>query len=297
MARPIAPRNISDTRGHGVREGREQVSQSVSFDRAAGRYDDTRGYPSGVAERIGQELLRVGRVPLRGSVLEIGIGTGRISLPLLAAGVNVSGVDISPRMLDRLRAKAEAARAADPTRPWGTLDVREGDMTALPFADASFDAVVAVHVFHLVGDWRRALDEALRVVRPGGALLVGQDVHAADDNYARIQDRWVEFVREQGANPQRFGAVGYNAVLEEVRARGLPAEEHSVATWQVQHTPEQIVRYIGERIWSRTWDVPDDIFAESVRRLEEWTRAEFGAAYDEPRSIAFSFKLARIARR
>ena len=86
-------------------------------------------------------------------------------------------------------------------------------MTALPFDDASFDAVIAVHVLHLVPEWRKALDEALRVLRPGAALLLGQDIAAPNAMNHDIQDRWAQIVRELGADPQRVGARTFAEIL------------------------------------------------------------------------------------
>src|SRR5690242_6819284 len=142
------------------------MPESLCFDRVAARYDATRGHSPEVAAQIADGLIRFGEIPPGGSTLEIGIGTGRVALPLLARGVHMTGVEIALRMLEQLRAKFEAQRQAQPAAPWGALTTQVADMTALPFADASFDAVVAVHVLHLVPRWERALDEALRVVRP-----------------------------------------------------------------------------------------------------------------------------------
>ncbi|HEY7848731.1 MAG TPA: class I SAM-dependent methyltransferase, partial [Ktedonobacterales bacterium] len=151
-------------------------SGSLSFDQVSHVYDATRGYPPGVGNAIADALLRYGPIALGAETLEIGVGTGRIALPLLERGVHLTGIDLSERMVERLRAKYAEARAAQPATPLGRLEVTLGDITALPFATGAFDAVVAVHVLHLVPQWRRALDEALRVLRPGAPLLLGQDV-------------------------------------------------------------------------------------------------------------------------
>src|SRR5215813_4075736 len=79
-------------------------------------------------------------------------------------------------MVERLEEKYAAARADQAELGWGRLTIELADMTALPYADAAFDAAVGVHVLHLVPEWRSALDEVLRVVKPGGAFLLGQDV-------------------------------------------------------------------------------------------------------------------------
>jgi ubiquinone/menaquinone biosynthesis C-methylase UbiE len=131
----------------------------VSFDRAAGYYDATRSLP----ERVRDELADVLAAELdgRGRCLEIGVGTGRIALPLDRRGIPLVGTDIAPAMLERLIANAGGRR----------FPVLLADATGLPLADGSFGAVIASHVLHLIPDWRSAVDEAARVMRPGGVLL------------------------------------------------------------------------------------------------------------------------------
>jgi ubiquinone/menaquinone biosynthesis C-methylase UbiE len=271
------------------------MPESVSFDRAADIYDATRGYPPATTDAIGAALFAAagGRRGVR--VLEIGIGTGRISLPLLALGANVSGVDISIKMLDRLRANLAALQAERPTAPWGTLELRQGDMTALPFADDAFDAVVAVHVFHLVYPWEQALDEAVRVLAPGGSLLLGNDRHP-DSVYAELQARWTVIVRELGGDSRAPGVPGESVLLAGLRARGLTVSESIPVRWEEQHTPRDGVREIADRVWSRTWAIPDDIFATSIERLEAWAVEHFGAAMDEPAPEMGEFQLLQATR-
>jgi len=272
------------------------MSGSISFDPVADRYDDTRGYSAAVAERIAQGLMRVGPISAGNDLLEIGIGTGRIALPLLREGVNVTGVDISSRMVERLRANLERKQAAEPDRAWGTLTLQMADMTALPFADDSFDAAVGVHVLHLVPEWRRALDETLRVIRPGGALLIGQDVHGGGYPHAEIQDKWREIIARLGHPPVTVGAPGYQAVINELREkRGLTVTIETLATWEVAQTPRSALDYIASRTWSRTWAAPDDVFAESIRQLTAWADHYYKGRLDTPQSSPHSFKVARVA--
>ncbi len=275
---------MSDTAGTG----------SLSFDPVAHRYDATRGYPPGVAEAIADALLRYGPLAPGAHALELGIGTGRIALPLLARGVNITGVDISERMIERLSANEAATRAAAPGAPWGRLEVSLGDIAALPFAAGAFDAVVAVHVFHLLTRWRAAFGEALRVLRPGAPLLLGQDVAHGDHVSHPMQDEWVAIMRELGAEPRRLGVNSHGELLAEARGRGLRVDEWQVADWEVAHTPAEGFRDIAERSWSLTWLAPDDLFPESVRRLEAWARARYRDDWETPITIRYSFKLMRI---
>lgn len=271
------------------------MSESLSFDRVAGRYDATRGYPREVARAIAQGLMRLGHLTPPASLLEIGIGTGRIALPLLELGVNISGVDIAPLMLARLDEKYAAARQASPNAPWGTLTTQVADMTALPFANHSFDAVVAVHVLHLVRPWQTALDEALRVLGPsqqGGHFLLGQDVTSSDAVTHQIQDAWLHLVRSLGFRQTWVGASGYREILDALRARGLVPQETVLASWTHAQTPNEVIHYIATRTWSQTWSVPNDIFAESLRLLDTWVQARFGESRDTPMPARLSFKVA-----
>ncbi|HKB48903.1 MAG TPA: class I SAM-dependent methyltransferase [Ktedonobacterales bacterium] len=268
---------------------------SISFDRAAEGYDASRGYSPATAEAIGWALFAATGARPGSRFLEMGIGTGRIAIPLLALGANVTGVDISSRMVERLHANLEARRAEQPELPWGTLEVQLADMTALPFATNSFDAVVAVHVFHLVSDWERALDEALRVLAPGGSLLLGQDRHPGAASL-EMQSRWSAIATDLGANVRPIGVSSYEAALAALQQRGLAAQESLPVTWEELSSPRDQLSYIGQRIWSRTWSVPDDLFPESIRRLEAWAELQYGAALDTPRAEAGQFFLARIVK-
>ena len=272
------------------------MPESVSFDPIAHRYDATRGYPPDVAERIARGLLEFAGIPRGGSIIEIGIGTGRIALPLIEQGVNVTGVDISANMVDLLRQKYQALRGEGASGRVGALTVELADMTALPYQDARFDASVAVHVLHLVPEWRRALDELRRVVKPDGRLLIGQDVRVEDDVQWRSQREWLRIVRRLGFQAGYIGAQGYAAILEELERRGLEVRESQLARWEITQTPREALTWITERTWSRTWPVPDDIFAEAARELTDWMEREYTGAMETPQRIPVAFKAARAQR-
>jgi ubiquinone/menaquinone biosynthesis C-methylase UbiE len=92
-------------------------------------------------------------------VLEVGVGTG-LTLPLYPPGMQITAVDLSPRMLQRAR-----VRAAELGTP---VESREADAHALPFTDASFDTVIATCVFCSVPDPLRGLRELRRVLVADG---------------------------------------------------------------------------------------------------------------------------------
>jgi ubiquinone/menaquinone biosynthesis C-methylase UbiE len=99
----------------------------------------------------------------KGRVLEVAIGTGR-NLDHYPADVTVTGIDLSPEMLDLAR-----QRAVDLGRD---VELHEGDAQMLPFGDGSFDTVVCTLSLCNIPDPAKAIAEMHRVLRPGGRLLL-----------------------------------------------------------------------------------------------------------------------------
>ena len=100
-------------------------------------------------------------------VLEIGVGTGK-NMPFYHKGWQITALDLSPRMLEQAKRRAE--------RDHVEVDLLLGDTQALPFADASFDTVIATLVFCSVADPVQGLREAARVLAPFGQLLLLEHV-------------------------------------------------------------------------------------------------------------------------
>ncbi|TAM61556.1 MAG: class I SAM-dependent methyltransferase [Rhodanobacter sp.] len=107
----------------------------------------------------------------RQAVLDVGCGSGRYMLHALRRGAaRVTGVDLSPEMLDRAHAELG-------TRwPGAEVDLLQGSLAALPVADAWADLTVCGLVVGHLENLRRSLAELRRATRPGGALLCS-DVH------------------------------------------------------------------------------------------------------------------------
>lgn len=124
-------------------------------------YDLTFGRITGAGRRRAVSVLN----GLGGRVLEVGVGTG-LSLPHYGAGVEVTGIDASAEMLEKARAKVAEQGLAH------VRDLREMDARNMEFADGSFDAVAAMHIMSVVPEPERVMAEMVRVLRPGGTLLV-----------------------------------------------------------------------------------------------------------------------------
>ena len=117
------------------------------------------GFAAGAAEFVYR------LAPARGErVLDVACGTGNQALPAARMGAHVTGIDIAPTLL------AQARQAADAEG----LDVRldEGDCTAMPYADASFELVLSMFGCMFAADQPAAGRELVRVARPGGRIAV-----------------------------------------------------------------------------------------------------------------------------
>ena len=102
-------------------------------------------------------------------ILEVGCGPGRLSIRLARQhGLDVTGLDLDPAMIERARANADRPGDGDEQRPSFLV----GDVASLAFPDGSFDLVVSTLSMHHWSDATAGLAEVGRVLRPGGRVLV-----------------------------------------------------------------------------------------------------------------------------
>jgi SAM-dependent methyltransferase len=215
----------------------------VDFDLIAPEYDVTRGG----AERATDNALDIidhlspdGEATLR-AVLDIGAGTGIVAEAILAAAPaigGVYGVDISAGMLERASARLPG-------------HVVRASAQRLPFADGRFDAVVAVHVLHLVPDMTATLAEARRVLRPRGRVVAIHDVLRREDGELTRAMRpalALDIRREDSAEAVRTAgaAVGLAVV-----------EQHPSRLRTVHRSPAEQAEQIRRRTWSHLWNLTD----------------------------------------
>lgn len=245
------------------------AATSVAFDRAAAFYDRTRGFPPGIDAEVARGICRVAGLLPGDRLLELGIGTGRLALPLEQAGLAVWGIDLSRPMLEVLCSKPGAER----------VPVVEGDVCALPFPGAAFDAVLAVHVFHLVAGWREALREAARVLRPAGAFLLGWGGHADPGSpLGEVRERWRAAVVARGGSVDRPGEHDPRRVIAALEGLGFSVEaEEDVAQWATWTSLAEVLRTIEERVFSDAWGVPEEIHRAALDEVRGWLR---GAGLD-----------------
>lgn len=168
-------------------------------------------------------MLRLSRVSADDTVLDVACGPGIVACAFAAIARHVTGLDITPAMLDR-------ARALQQERGLRNLDWKCEDVTALPFADGSFSIVVTRYSFHHFLAPAEVLAEMVRVCRPDGRILV-VDVSpvaakiSAYDRFEKLRD------------PSHVHALSPEGLLGLIADAGLTSVE--AATYRLEMELEQ----------------------------------------------------------
>jgi ArsR family transcriptional regulator len=191
---------------------------SESFRRNGADWDEMRALDL-PAQAVEDALLTLVPAGSHARLLDIGTGTGRV-LELLAPRVRQGlGVDASKSMLALAR-----ARLAEPG--FAHVAVRLADMYRLPLADRSFDIVVLQMVLHHAEDPDGAVREAIRVLAPGGRLLViDLAEHDRLDLTGKLAHRWSGF--SDAAIARMTGAAGVTVAPPMMIPASLP-----IRIWQ-----------------------------------------------------------------
>lgn len=270
------------------------MKASTSFDRAADFYDATRGYPDVVQHQVGAALIAALGANSLSHLLEIGVGTGRIARSIVCRGIPLTGIDISARMLDKLRGHLDAEY------PHWAAQARflQADAMALPFEDDEFDGALCVHVLHLVQSWQVALAELARVVRPGGIIVRGWDTWS--DERANTDIHEIDaFIRAtvtdlgaQWASSQSLDIVG-GALDQYLTNLGAQVTTSAAVQWTRPEAPSQRVDWFVQRIGSSTWQLPDALHAEASRLVQAWASDRFGPTLGVERPVYHTFMISR----
>jgi len=238
------------------------MTGSLSFDRAAEYYDATRVTDPDTLDAIigllGDRVAGDGGDG-DGDVLEIGVGTGQLALPLSARGVHVTGLDLSPAMMAKLVEKAGG------TSP---VHLVEGDATCMPFADAVFRGAYARWVLHLIPAWEQVLAELDRVVSADGPIAIepGGESGVFRDVFLRFHEVLGDVALPLGLHPVRrdeqldsgMAAIGWK--LDHVQELAYVARSTLAAFFDG----------IPERKFSWTWNIPEEALTAATAEVRSW---------------------------
>jgi ArsR family transcriptional regulator len=150
-------------------------------------------------------------LPADYTVADLGCGAGELAAELAHHVKRVIGVDNSPEML-----KAAKKHANGTTN----LDLRRGDLTALPLQDAEADAALMILALTYVADPQTAINEMARVIKPGGrAVVVDLLKHDRDDFRRQLGQKWAGF------EPAEIRRVLESAGFDKPSVRPLPPDQ------------------------------------------------------------------------
>jgi ubiquinone/menaquinone biosynthesis C-methylase UbiE len=181
----------------------EEKRETRIYDRVAWRYDLLEmPMEKMFFSKLRREMLQ----GVRGKVLDVGVGTGK-NLPYYPEVIELTGIDISPRMLAKARKRAEKLGIK--------VDLEVMDVEELQFPDHTFDFIVVTFVFCSVTDPVKGLRELARVLKDDGTILLLEHVRSENRVLGKLMDWFNPIAR------WLFGPNINRRTVENVKAAGL----------------------------------------------------------------------------
>jgi ubiquinone/menaquinone biosynthesis C-methylase UbiE len=179
-----------------------------------------------------------------GAILDVGTGPARIPIALCQtdARANVLGIDLARHMLDQARRNVAEAALAD------RIKLELADAKGVPYPDGQFEAVLSNTILHHIPDPSPALAEMVRLVAPGGTLML-RDLYRPDD------DATVDQLVETHANGEPAAA---RALLEASLRAAFTLDEVKRLTAALGLSPEDVTMS-SDRHWTLIWRRPSDV--------------------------------------
>lgn len=239
----------------------------LSFDAIASQFDNQRGLPR---EAL-QAWIRLIDQIAGGStvhVIEPGIGTGRISLPVAAMGHHVTGTDISVQMLDQCSASARQLGVTS------LISLTEADATDLPYADAQFDLGIIAQLLYLVPDWPTVLDELARVVKPGGSVIHLTEPTTEGHSLSLWSTTWRELIEATGYRHTPLAPTDADVHAEFLR-RWPDVQVRQLASWSFGQTVAEAIGNYAERVRPLYGEIETADFDRVVAQFLTWAKSAY----------------------
>ena len=244
--------NITVVAGETAEERAKRMQHRVLFDDVAELYDATRaGYPAEVVD----DLFRVAELDVGSRVLEVGCGTGQLTLDLARRGVDLTAIDIGAAMVDATRQKVAK---------FGTT-VGRCAFEEYEAPNGTFAAVVSATAFHWIDPhvaWKKSSD----LLRSGGWIAILSTSERYDDPFgSAFREQWIRYSSDGGA----WATTPKLTLVEVIAASGL-FHEATTSTHLARRSmsPERLVRLEATRATTLSYDaVTRERFFEDLRTL------------------------------
>jgi len=237
----------------------------INYSRNAEDYDARHGNILG--QEIIREIASTTGLSKNSKLLDFAAGTGRASIAFTKYGFQVTSVDVSEGMLAKLKSRAG-------NLPIQTVNI---DGKTLPFADDSFEAVSAARVFYLIDDWKAALDEIKRVLKPGCVFLHDWGNGDPDEDWVRIREALRSQLTAKGIENSFHPGVRSEAEVNTyLKGSGFSEIDCISAGEGVEHTLRGFINLIARKTCSYLWGIEDEVCEEEVADLMQWALQELG---------------------
>ena len=232
------------------------MKDDVNFDRVAEAYDRSRCLPALHLERLVARMLETYLTP-SDTCLDVGCGTGQLSIPFFNAGISVTGLDISANMGERASQKMQGYAFV------------EGSVLELPFPDKHFSIAICSKLFLHVPDWQLACREIMRVVKPGGYFMNVNEVGA----FANKLRRYVTEQAEALGYSTRFrGELDQAKVAEYLISQGASRLPVPITDTEYERTIsyEDVLVDLENRQYAEYWSMSESDYEECLGRARTW---------------------------
>ena len=259
-----------------------QAYNAMSYVEVAKRYNDINHIPAQAATRLGRAVASLAGEDAR--IVDLGGGAGRISVPVASCTETVS-VDIEPHMLGACR-----DLAAERGVPLGLV---VGTVLRLAFDADRFDCVLITNVLHQVAQWRAALEEAARVLKPGGVLIMGRDLLDEESCAGRLrqQSRAITATVAPEMRPTDAAGPALFQQLAAMGGRGGPPV--TACTWAESLSPRQVLQRMADRTHNETWSLNDEQLGDLMERIVPWAESSFDDL-DAAEDVQWAFGLSAV---
>ena len=240
--------------------------ENEKFTRIAPVYDDSRVVPQEVFDRLrgGLEARRI--VSSRTNLADIGCGTGQYLAVFADSCASVTGIDVSEKMLAVAREKL----AGHPN-----VTLIRCDATAIDLDADQFDVTISSKLFLHIADWQKAIDEAVRVTRPGGYFVYVNELGYFTND---LRQRFREICRDQHLPSGFAGEYDLDRIARVFMDRGCRHERltGNDLGWDRAITYRQAYRELERRSFAEFNAIDDGPYARVLALVAEWASAQPG---------------------
>ena len=270
-----------------------KAANRTSFDDIAFVYDETRAIPDWVLDEFYEKIKSEIKINPDFTILDAGIGTGRMVVPLLDLDVHLVGIDISRQMIKKMKEKLGNGSGSC------QVSLVLGDVTALPFREHSFDFALSVLVLHLVKKWEKAILETDRVLKPDGLFTIvnqrapelisktGKKYFELCKNYPSKgltgKSTWLlnKVSKYEKTGLLKRISVGFfernsfwgSRGQKYLKKQSISVEKYAIK-WQETIDTNQVFNHLGMRILSSQWRIPRTTHEKVMLELSKWKNEE-----------------------